>query len=91
MKLVLMVAICCDAAGGGRRIARCRCRCVGWLASESRTGFSSPTGDESMSYMVEDTDFEDGSVDVDGDVDRGERDFDTGTLGISVNIPSQVA
>ncbi|KAL3760735.1 hypothetical protein ACHAWU_003643 [Discostella pseudostelligera] len=58
---------------------------------ESRTGFSSPTGDESMSYMVEDTDFEDGSVDVDGDVDRGECDFDTGTLGISVNIPSQVA
>jgi len=44
-----------------------------------------------MSYMVEDTDFEDGSVDVDGDVDRGECDFDTGTLGISVNIPSQVA
>lgn len=56
----------------------------------SRTGFSSPTGDESVSVMVEDTDFEDGSVDVDGDVDRGD-DFDTGTLGVSINVPSQVA
>ncbi len=53
----------------------------------SRTGFSSPTGDESVSVMVEDTDIEDASVDVDGDVDRGECDFDTGTLGVSVNIP----
>jgi hypothetical protein len=58
---------------------------------EDRARFSSPTGDESVSVMVEDTDFEDGSVDDDGEVVRGECDFDTGTLGVSVNIPSQVA
>ena len=57
----------------------------------SMASFSSPTGDESTSCMVEDTDFEDCSVDVDGDVDRGECDFDTGTMGVSVDIPSQVA
>jgi hypothetical protein len=52
-----------------------------------RTGFSSPTGDESVSVMVEDTDVEDGSVDVDGDVDPREREVDTGALGVSVSIP----
>ncbi|KAL7539205.1 hypothetical protein ACHAXR_009097 [Thalassiosira sp. AJA248-18] len=57
-------------------------------SSSNKAEFSSPGGDESVSVMVEDTDFDEG-VDVDGDVDQGENDFDTGALGISVT--SQVA
>jgi hypothetical protein len=56
-----------------------------------KSGKSTPIGDESVSVMVDDTDFEEGSVDVDGDVDRGEYDFDTGTMGISIGVPSQIA
>jgi hypothetical protein len=41
--------------------------------------------------MVDDTDFEEGSVDDDGEVDRGEYDFDTGTMEISIGVPSQIA
>jgi hypothetical protein len=56
------------------------------------SGKSTPIGDESvMSVMVDDTDFEEGSVDDDGEVDRGEYDFDTGTMEISIGVPSQIA
>jgi hypothetical protein len=56
-----------------------------------KSGKSTPIGDESVSVMVDDTDFEEGSVDVDDEVDRGDYDFDTGTMGISIGVPSQIA
>mmetsp|Transcript_5761 Transcript_5761/g.13133 ORF Transcript_5761/g.13133 Transcript_5761/m.13133 type:complete len:725 (+) Transcript_5761:416-2590(+) len=63
-------------------------------SNSNNADFSSSTrGDESVSVMVEDTDFDDRGVDVDGDdVDECENDdFDTGTLGISVSVPYQVS
>jgi len=59
-------------------------------SNDNNADFSLPRrGDESVS-VVEDTDF-DGGMDVD-DADQCENDdFDTGTLGISISVPSQVA
>jgi len=59
--------------------------------TDNKSGKSTPIGDESvMSVMVDDTDFEEGSVDDDGEVDPGEYDFDTGAMEISIGVPSQI-
>ena len=65
--------------------------CVNTPSRTDRSGKSTPIGDESVSVMVDDTDFDEGSVDVDGEVDQGEHDFDTGTMGISIGVPSQIS